>query len=166
MRMFKLTLMASATLIAWSAHAGDVEVEERGTAPGTAEAVWAVVGEFCAIKNWHPAVADCEETTEGGETFRTLTLQDGAKVKERLTDKDDTSYSYEIIESPLPVKNYEAELDIDDGDDPNTIEIEWDADFDADGVSNEEAKDIITGIFKAGIDGIKKVAEELAAKKN
>src|SRR6266436_2875442 len=60
----------------------------------------------CSIKDWHPLVADCKESQEGGATFRTLTLKDGGTIKEKLTDKDDFSYSYEIVESPLPVKNY------------------------------------------------------------
>ena len=30
--------------------------------------------------------------------------------KEKLLESDDTSYSYEIVESPLPVKNYSAKL--------------------------------------------------------
>ena len=57
-------------------------------------------------------VADCQETKEGDATFRTLTLKDGGKIKEKLLESDDTSYSYEIIESPLPVKNYKAKLSV------------------------------------------------------
>ena len=57
-------------------------------------------------------MADCQETKEGDATFRTLTLKDGGKIKEKLLESDDTSYSYEIIESPLPVKNYKAKLSV------------------------------------------------------
>ena len=48
--------------------------------------LWAKVGGWCAIKEWHPAVAECEETKEGDDTFRTLTLKDGGKIKEKLVD--------------------------------------------------------------------------------
>ena len=39
-----------------------------------------------------------------------LTLKDGGKILEKLTKTGKNSYSYEIIESPLPVKNYAATL--------------------------------------------------------
>jgi hypothetical protein len=163
--MFKLSLIAIAATFAWSAYAEAIEVKKRREAPGTPAEVWALVGDFCAIKNWHPAVAGCEEFTEGGDTFRTLTLKDGGKIKERLTDKDDTSYSYVIVESPLPVKNYKAKLEIDDDDEPERIEIEWEAEFDADGASDDDAKKVIAGIFEAGVAAIKKAALDLSDSK-
>src|SRR5262249_12379624 len=79
---------------------------------------WAAAGEFCAIKDWHPLVAGCEETKDGADTFRILTLKDGGKIKEKLTDQGDTSYSYEIVESPLPVKNYKAKFWVEPDDEP------------------------------------------------
>jgi hypothetical protein len=160
MRVFKLTLVAFAAIFAFSAAAEAIEVKKRREAPGTPAEVWAVVGDFCAIKNWHPAVAECEQTEEDGVTYRTLTLGDGGKIKEKLTDTDDTSYSYEIIESPLPVKNYAATLEIGEDDEPDRVEIEWEAEFDANGVEDAEAEKIITGIFNDGVTGIKKAAIE------
>ncbi|MGH6865288.1 MAG: SRPBCC family protein [Methyloceanibacter sp.] len=158
MRAFKLTLFAFAAIIAWTATADALEVKKRREAPGSPAEVWAIVGEFCAIKNWHPAVAECAETKEGDEVFRTLTLKDGAKLKEKLTDKDDTSYSYAIIEGPLPVADYEATLRVGEDDEPDRVEIVWRAEFDAKGVSDEEATKVISGIFNDGVTGIKKVA--------
>jgi Polyketide cyclase / dehydrase and lipid transport len=71
-----------------------------------------VSGAFWAIKDWHPAISKCEETKESGIIYRTLTTKDGAKIKEKLVDKTDTSYTYEIIDSPLPVQNYRAEIGV------------------------------------------------------
>lgn len=160
MRVFKVTLIALAAVFAWSAAAEAIEVKKRREAPGTPAEVWAVVGDFCAIKNWHPAVAECEEFEEGGDTFRMLTLKDGGKIKEKLTDKDDTSYSYEIVESPLPVQDYSAKLEIGEDDEPDRVEIEWEAEFDAKGVEDAEAEKVIAGIFNDGVSGIKKAAIE------
>ncbi|MGV1013811.1 MAG: SRPBCC family protein [Methyloceanibacter sp.] len=165
MRMFKLTLIVFAALIGWSAYAEAVEVKKRREAPGTPADVWAVVGDFCAVKNWHPAVAECEEFTEGPDTFRTLTLQDGGKIKEKLTNKGATTYSYEIIESPLPVKNYSATLTVGEDDEPERVEIVWTAKFDANGTSDEDAQKLIAGIFEAGVAGIKKAALDLSDSK-
>ena len=62
MRIFRLTLIAVAVSVTWSAYAEAIEVRKRREAPGTAAEVWALVGGFCAIQKWHPAVAKCEET--------------------------------------------------------------------------------------------------------
>ena len=121
--------------------------------------LWAKVGGWCAIKEWHPAVAECEETKEGDDTFRTLTLKDGGKIKEKLLDEKPNFYRYEILESPLPVKNYQAQFALTpDDDDEDEINFAWSATFDADGKTNKEAHDIIEGIFTAGLDNIKATA--------
>ncbi len=119
--------------------------------------LWAKVGGWCTIKEWHPAVAECEETKEGNDTFRTLTLKDGGKIKEKLVDTGATSYRYEIVESPLPVKNYEAQFSVTpDDDDLDEINVGWSATYDpADGKEAKEARSVIDGIFKDGIDSIK-----------
>ena len=111
MRMMRLALAASVAVVIGSGSAYAITVKKRIEAPGLPADVWVVAGEtFCTIKTWHPAVAACEETKEGEVTFRTLTLKDGGKIKEKLTGTEDLSYSYDIIESPLPVKNYSSKL--------------------------------------------------------
>jgi hypothetical protein len=119
-------------------------------------ALWAKFGGWCAIKDWHPAIANCEESSEGDQKFRTLTLKDGGTIKERLLDAQDGLYRYEILESPLPVKNYQAQFSLTpDDDDEDEINFAWSAVFDANGKPDKEARDTIDGIFKAGLDNIK-----------
>ena len=92
-------------------------------------------------------------------TFRTLTLKDGGKIKEKLTGTEDLSYTYEIIESPLPVKNYSSKLWVEEDDEPDRSVIYWQSEFDAaDGPADDDAKKIITGILGDGVKGIKKNA--------
>ena len=159
MRMMKLALVAMAALLIGSASAHAITVKKRTEAPGLPAAVWGLAGAFCAIKDWYPdVVADCVEAKEGDADVRTLTLKDGGKIKEKLTAKDDLSYSYEIVESPLPVKNYKAKLWVELDDEPNRTVIYWQADFDANGASDEEAKKKITTILGDGVKGIKKMA--------
>jgi hypothetical protein len=157
--MMKLALATGFALLIGSGSAYAITVKKRTEAPGLPPEIWATAGEFCAIKDWHPAVAECEETKEGDVTFRTLTLKDGgAKIKEKLTGKDDLSYTYEIVESPLPVKNYTSKLWLEVDDEPDRSVIYWQSDFDANGASDEEAEKTITGILAAGVKGIKKQA--------
>lgn len=121
--------------------------------------LWTKFGGWCALKDWHPAVANCEESTEGDAKIRVLTLKDGGKIKEKLLDEKPNFYRYEILESPLPVKNYQAQFALTpDDDDEDEINFAWSATFDADGKTNKEAHDIIEGIFTAGLGNIKATA--------
>lgn len=121
--------------------------------------LWTQFGGWCALKDWHPAVANCEESTEDGAKLRVLTLKDGGKIKEKLLDEKPNFYRYEILESPLPVKNYQAQFALTpDDDDEDEINFAWSATFDADGKTNKEAHDVIDGIFTAGLDNIKATA--------
>ena len=147
--------LAAAVLMLGASPALALTVERHIEAPGLPPAVWEFAGGFCAIKDWHPLVTDCQETKEGDVTFRTLTLKDGGKIKEKLLESDDTSYSYEIVESPLPVKNYKAKLSVEDGNHENRTMVEWSADFEANGASDDEATKKIKDIFDGGLKGIK-----------
>ena len=67
---------------AWRcAGGGAPEGGYRNPAPGNPQAIWAFAGYFCAIKDWHSLVADCKESQEGNDTFRTLMLKDGGTIK-------------------------------------------------------------------------------------
>ena len=111
MRSSRLFFVAFAALVVTSGSAYAIDVNKKIAAPGQMMVLWSTISEFCSIKDWHPAIADCKESKEGDATFRVLTLKDnGGTIKEKLTGSDDTSYSYEIVESPLPVKNYSAKL--------------------------------------------------------
>jgi hypothetical protein len=137
------------------AHA--IEVHKTGMAKGVVADVWGKIGGFCAINDWHPAVESCVESHENGETFRTLTLPDGGMIKERLIEQTDTSYTYEIVESPLPVENYRSTFRVmDHGEEAM---VEWQGSFDAKGVSDDEAEDVISGIYQAGLEQIGRMGE-------
>ena len=157
MRMMKLALVTGIAVLVSTGSASAITAKKRTEAPGLPPEIWAIVGEFCTIEKWHPAVAKCEESKEGDVTFRTLTLKDGGKIKEKLTGTEATAYTYEIVESPLPVKNYEAQFSLTpDDDDEDEVNLVWAATYDAaDGKDAKEARGVIDGIFKAGIDSLK-----------
>lgn len=134
-----------------SASAGAVEVRQVMEIKAAPADVWTKVGGWCAIKDWHPAVAGCDASKQG---YRTLTLKDGAKIVEKLTKTGKNSYSYAIIESPLPVKNYSATFTA-KADSLGSTDLTWIAKFDAKGKTEQEAAAVITGIFEAGLKNIK-----------
>ena len=159
MRLMRVAAASIALLVLGTSSAYALNVKKRINAPGHPPKIWEVAGAFCSIKDWHPAIADCQESEEGGATFRTLTLKDnGGTIKEKLVEKDDVemSYSYEIVEGPLPVKNYQAKFWVEEDEkSPDRTTIFWEAEFDANGASDDEATKVIRDIFMAGLKGIK-----------
>ncbi len=116
--------------------------------------LWNRFGNFCEIAEWHPAILSCTEGKEDGAVYRTLSLKDGEKIKEKLLSQGPTNYRYAIVESPLPVKNYEAEFSVSSAN--GQLAVGWSATSDpADGKSEKDARDAIDGVIRAGIAGIK-----------
>lgn len=150
---YSVSAVQAASLV--SAKKLEINVDETKT-EAERVALWEKVGGWCAISEWHPAVAKCEESKDGDAELRTLTLQDGGVIKEKLIDRGSTSYKYEILESPLPVKNYTAQFSVTpDDDDLDEINVVWSATYDANGAEDKEARKVIDGIFKDGIESIK-----------
>jgi hypothetical protein len=82
------------------------------------ELLWKTLRDFSTIARWHPAVRDC--IIEGAGlpdrvgAVRAIHLQDGTPLRERVTalsDKD-MSYSYSVIESPLPLEYHSATVSL------------------------------------------------------
>jgi hypothetical protein len=112
---------------------------------------WLKVGDFCSIGVWHPAVATC--VLSHGNKIRTLSLKGGGTIVERLLkwDADGKSYTYTIVSSPLPVKNYVSTIKV--VPDGNGSDVIWTGKYKAvKGTSDADAKKVIDGIYKAGAD--------------
>ena len=119
------------------------------------KAVWAILGDFGGLKVGGPITA-VETTGEGVGAVRTITMG-GANVVERLEayDPENFSFTYAITndDCPLPVSNYSATVKItSDGD---GCCVDWTGNFDAKG-PEDQAMDIIRGIYQGGIAGAKK----------
>lgn len=143
-------------LIVSTAVATAAEVERAVEIPAAPDEVWAKIGDFCAIADWHPAITSCEAVEKAGTTYRYLTAEDGATFDEQLMQLDDDTrlYEYTIIESPLPVLSYLSTFSVTPGIDENTSMVIWQSKFTSLGVDDEEAEAIIAGIYEAGLEGI------------
>ncbi|WP_181707728.1 SRPBCC family protein [Chthonobacter rhizosphaerae] len=156
MRSIALLTIAAAIAAVSAAPASAVEARKREESKAiTVAAAWKVIGDFCGIKSWHPAIADCVLSDKDGKQIRTLTTKDGAKFVEELVEwnEAETKYTYIILESPLPVANYKATLSV-KADDDGGAGVRWLGTFDAKGVSDDEAKAIVEGIYAPGIASI------------
>ena len=163
-RLYLAVLTASFFLLT-SIHtmaAGNISVSKTTAIDATAAEVWAKVKDFNALNTWHPAVAKTEilagENNKVGAT-RLLTLNDGGTIEEDLLAWDEATmtYSYNIIQSVLPVSNYEATLTVEPITGTSTKVI-WSASFNAGkGADDDTARNTISGIFDAGLENLTKI---------
>ncbi|MEX5728418.1 hypothetical protein Ga0609869_001771 [Rhodovulum iodosum] len=108
-------------------------------------ALWEEIGGFCAIADRYLRLASCEEEEIEGARHRRLMADDGAEILELYADKGGaTGYRYEIVESPLPVADYEATFAVAESGAGSTVT--WSSRFTADGVTEAEAAGILGGI--------------------
>jgi Polyketide cyclase / dehydrase and lipid transport len=137
-------------LVVTAAPACAIESMVKGTSAASADAVWAKVGDFCGISHWHPAIEKCVLSADG--KMRTLSLKGGGTILEKLEKRDDAmhSYSYSIVESPLPVANYMSTISV--AKDGTGSTVTWSGKYDAKGASDADAKKTIDGVYQAGVD--------------
>jgi hypothetical protein len=147
-------------LSAPAAYAGNIKVVMSVELKASPADVWKTIGAFDKLQDWHPAVASTSmqgSPTQVG-TIRVLHLNGGGDIKEELTsysDKD-TTLTYRILESPLPVANYESYLYVTDAGKGHSLVV-WGSTFDAaGGASDAKAKSVIMGVYKAGFDTLAK----------
>ena len=145
--------LVAAGLFATPAFAIDLS-ESVDVAASPAD-VWAAIGDWCSIASWHPVIAECEAYEEDGKTMRKLTTGDGGEIIEEQTgmDGDAMSFSYAIIESPLPIADYASTMAVTENGDGATVT--WSSSYSANGVSDDEALELMTGVYRAGLDELK-----------
>ena len=119
-------------------------------------AVWAMIGPFCAIKDWHPAIGACATDGKTPPT-RSLVTRDGkARFVELQTGRSDAKhrYSYAFVSSPLPVTHYRSTIQvIAKGGGVSTVI--WAGDYTPDAGTEKQASDALTGIYESGLAAIK-----------
>jgi hypothetical protein len=120
--------------------------------------VWSLIRDFQAIRDWHPAIGRCELTQDGADTIRVITTKDGAVLREKLLEHDDSKrrYSYAIVESPLPVADYRSTIEVRPSrKDGGRSMIVWQGRFNATGPDEEQAMSIVAGIYEAGLEELR-----------
>ena len=146
---------AFATIGAAATPAGAATLSRSVDVPGSPGAVWSAIGDFCAIGEWHPAIASCR--LEGQRpVVRTLATKDHATFVERQTARDDARryYSYTFLESPLPVTNYSSTFKVT----PKAAgvsTITWSGRYAVAPGDAEPAKAALAGIYESGLAAIK-----------
>ncbi|MBB3771750.1 hypothetical protein FHS55_002359 [Angulomicrobium tetraedrale] len=176
LQLFAAALAATsmlATLGAASAHGPTRQkVSEKIEINAAPDKVWAVVSNF-QDGGWIPVVAKTEGT--GGNApgaKRTLTLKNGATVDEEVAklDPEKMTLMYRIDQvdvKVLPVTNYSSWLIVTPAGDGTKSEVEWRGAFYRGFPNNDPPPELndeaaiaaVTGLYKAGLDGLKKQIE-------
>ena len=118
--------------------------------------VWALVGPFASLAEWHPEVTSCEASeNDKGQKLRTVTFTNGQVVVECLTKHSDAtfSYVYTLDKGKLPVRDFRGELQV-IGTDTESL-LRWTATFDViEGIPVERAVGIVQSIFDGARPGL------------
>lgn len=160
------------TILAHGPTRQKVIVEEQIAAPPAV--VWQVVKNFQDM-SWHPAVANTQG--EGGSmpgATRTLTLNNGGQIHEKLEKYDDAQRSFfyrieKVDVAVLPVTNYSSWFNVLPGDDGGSL-VRWKGAFyrgypnnDPPAALNDQAAiDAVTGVYEAGLANLKTLIEKKA----
>jgi hypothetical protein len=126
------------------------------------DAVWALLENFADVSRWHPDVL--ESRIENGGTgkrsgdVRSIKLRDGTPVREKLLAISDESksYTYSVIEAPLPIRNHSSTVSLSATPDNRTA-ITWYAEFmvEAGIDATVIAAGVKAGVIELGFEGLK-----------
>ena len=139
-----------------------IKVYRSAIIHATADQVWGLVRNFNDLPKWHPAIASSEieqglAPDQIGCVRRFRLSEDGSMLRESLLGlADDTrSFTYDILESPMPVANYVASMRFTPITMGDLTFAEWWAVFDVTtGPPEETATHIGDNVFAFGFEAL------------
>lgn len=130
----------------------NIQVTQR--LPVSAEAIWALIGDFGGLHRWHPQVRRLDLSWEG--RIRTLHYVDGSRVVERLEARNDKiyRYTYVLVDSSLPVQTCRSRLEAKPV--RGACKVTWSCDFEVigDGQDEGEVKEALRIIYADGLGAL------------
>lgn len=138
------------------------QIQVVGRSPASAEAVWAVAGDFCG--QWHPAIATIRaERDARGSLIRAFTVHgEDTLYREQLTwySDSDRTLGYTHLEGIAGAAGYDARIGV-SGADGGGSTIDWTATVDAsDPVRLTEICEGTKAIFGTGIAALSRRAQD------
>lgn len=126
------------------------EVKTEAEMGASADEVWKLVGDFVGFVE-AMGVPTTSEGDPGVGQVRTITMG-GADTVERCESRDDATrtISYSVVSGPLPVQDYLATMQVLEAG-AGRSKVTWGATFQPKGMSEEDAANVIRGIFGGGL---------------
>jgi hypothetical protein len=114
--------------------------------------VWQFIGGLDSLADGSSDLPPDERGTEG-TSERSLYDTVGELIVKRLEylDNSTRTYTYTILEAPLPVTAYRATVSVHAIDEGRASRVDWFAEFTPAGVSDEEATRLFERIFQRGL---------------
>jgi len=120
--------------------------------------VWDAIRPFDSLAAWHPYVAACT-IEEGGPKdqlgiIRRIEMQDdGGVVRETLLALSDHDHRivYDIIDSPMPVQNYVAQIDLHEVTEGGKTFAHWSVECDTPEDNQDAMIEQLQDIFRTGL---------------
>ena len=146
---------AAAALVASPALAAPASLSRSVVVHARPAQVWAAVGPFCAIADWHPAIASCAMDGKTPPTRTLVTREGPATFVERQIARDDAAhrYGYSFVASPLPVTGYTSTFKVEPSG-PNDARVTWSGAYTPDPGQAEAAQTALVGIYESGLAAI------------
>ena len=150
--LIKFSVTTASLLCATTALAADYQVKRSLEVPSETSQVWHLIGDFCDIDDWHPAVSACALKVMDGSLTRVLTMDTGEQViQKRIAQEEGLSYTYRTVSSALPIEKFTATLSVQPGE---NLLIEWIANFSSDDPAMENA---VVADIEAGLSAIRNI---------
>jgi len=139
-----------------------IQVRRSTIIDAPVDEVWAILRDFNGHERWHPAVAESriEEGRAPDEAgcVRRFKLTDGGELREQLLTLSDRDrrFSYCILEAPMPLIDYVANVSLKPVTDGNRTYWEWSSTFAApEDRADALAKLVGEGIYEAGFSAVR-----------
>jgi hypothetical protein len=137
------------------------KVQVSAVVPAAVEHVWEYVHDFAGLSKWFPGLTDIHiepgvANNQAG-CIRNLVLENGARIREQLLaiSDQDRSWSYKMVESPLPVTNYVATVRLSSSDGNGTL-AEIASQFDVAATQEKEIVNLLTATYQGAFELLKK----------
>lgn len=136
------------------------------------EKVWALISDYCSIKDWDPMVTGCEsDNGTEKDSIRIITLENGEKIKEKLIKHlpDQMKYQYMMVEpniKALPINTHGSSITVMANDKGGTT-VEWKGAFyrsfpgpnPPPELSDEAGHEKVGELYESGLMHLKELAE-------
>lgn len=133
----------------------------KGNLNAPADVVWALVGPFGNLEKFDPSVAG--SPLEEGGVQRRLQMDGGGQIVEQLLNYDHNGRVYrwtiaEIIDVPMPIVNYHANISVEEGEPGKSCIFEMSATFDpATGETEQAVEELMAADFGAVLENLQKM---------
>lgn len=137
-------------------------VYESSVVGAPAPAVWETIRDFGGLDEWYPGIEpeaiDLEGDKDGDAVgaVRVLRMPGDVTVREKLVEHSDyqRSYTYTILDYPLPLTDYHATLGVRAVTDTDEALVEWSSRFEIEPDLRDETVDNITTVYREGLDAL------------